>query len=252
MEKDIILEKKKLMDLAERSYGQNCYTFTGFLGLSEQSVFWDNVGELEYAGFSFFGGMENSERKMLRFGKKDELGYEEEFPICCIHVMPEMAKFADQLSHRDFLGALMNLGIERSILGDLLVKEKEAFLFCNQNMAEYICTNLDKVKHTSVRCRLVENPAELPKQEPSMEQIQVPSLRIDACIAKVYRLSRTQVVEFFRADKVFVDGRLCENNSRNMKAGEVINLRGYGKFIFTGEMHETRKGKLSIEVGVYR
>lgn len=250
--KEIAQQKKRLLDMAERSYRQNCYVFSGFLGLSEQTVFWDNVRDLEYAGYTFFGGIDSAERKMVRFGNSKEFGYEEEFPIVCIHIRPLLPKFADQLGHRDFLGALMNLGIERSTLGDLQIGEKEAFLFCHQNMAEYICSNLDKVKHTSVKCEVVSDAALLPKQEPSYEQIQVASVRIDACIAKVYHLSRTEVVEHFRQGKVFVDGRLCENNARTLKGTEVINLRGFGKFIYVGEERETKKGKLSVTVGVYR
>ena len=51
---------------------------------------------------------------------------------------------------------------------------------------------------------------------------------------------------------VYVDGRLCENNSRQLKGGETVNLRGYGKFLFTGERRETRKGKLSVKVLLYQ
>jgi len=250
--KDLAIQKKRLADLAARSFRTNSFVFTGFLGLSEQTAFWETSKELSYAGYELFGGTENAERKMIRFGKEEELGYSEEFPILCIHIKPLLPKFAEKLGHRDFLGALMNLGIERSTLGDLQIGESEAFLFCQESMAEYICDNLDKIKHTNVKCVVVSDPADFPKQEPVMEQLQLPSLRIDACIAKVYHLSRTDVIEEFRSGKVFVNGRLCENNSRNLKEGEVVNLRGYGKFIFVGDAHETRKGKLSVTVGVYR
>ncbi len=82
--------------------------------------------------------------------------------------------------------------------------------------------------------------------------IQVSSLRVDGVLAKVYNMSREKSLELFRAGKVYVDGRLCENNSRLLKAGETVNARGYGKFALTGEPRETRKGKLAVSAAVYR
>ncbi len=70
-------------------------------------------------------------------------------------------------------------------------------------------------------------------------------------IAKVCNQSREKCLELFRTGKVFIDGRLCENNSRLLKAGETVNVRGCGKFRLEGEPRETRKGKLSLEAAVY-
>ena len=90
------------------------------------------------------------------------------------------------------------------------------------------------------------------QEEPESRNVQVTSPRVDALISKVYGMSRSDCLELFRTGRVFVDGRLCENNARNLKGGEKINARGYGKFCLTGEVKETRKGKLSVEVLVYR
>lgn len=243
--------KSRLRDLAERSYRQNMYCFSGFLSLGEQDQLWSMEKELHYCNCQLWGGYEQAERKVARFGSAEELGYEEDYPMVCIHIKPLQAKFADTLSHRDFLGALMNLGIERSTLGDIRVGEKEAYLYCLSGMAEYICGHLDKVKHTSVKCVPVAETADIPQEEPQELVVQLPSLRIDACLAKVYNRSRGEILEAFQGGRVYVDGRLCENNSRMLKGGETVNLRGYGKFVFTGEQKETRKGKLSVKVLVY-
>lgn len=250
--KEIQQLKSRFKDLADRSYRQNVYCFSGFLGLSEQDLFWTMERELHYCRYSLWGGYEGAERKMVRFGSPEELGYEEEYPIVCVHIMPVLAKFADALSHRDFLGALMNLGIERSTLGDIRVGEKEAYLYCLSGMADYICEHLDQVKHTSVKCSVVTEMADVPQEEPQELEVQLPSLRIDVCLAKVYHQSREEILECFRSGRVYVDGRLCENNSRQLKGGETVNLRGQGKFIFTGELRETRKGKLSAKIQIYR
>lgn len=250
-EKEIQQLKNRFRDLGDKAFRQNMFTFTGFLGLSEQEIFWQVERELHFAGCKLFGGYQGAERVMVRFGNEEELGYEIPFPICCIHVRPLVAKFADRLSHRDFLGALMNLGIERSTIGDIKVGEGEAYLFCQESIAEYICENLGQIKHTHVKCEVTDESAEFAEEEPESRNIQVSSARVDAVIAKVYNKSRSDCLELFRTGKVFINGRLCENNSRLLKQGETVNARGYGKFIFAGEPRETRKGKLSIEVLVF-
>lgn len=250
--KEIQQLKSRIKDLADRSYRQNRYTFTGFLGLGEQDQFWRMERELQDCGFRLWGGYEQAERKVIRLGSPELLGYEEEFPIVCIQIAPLQAKFADELSHRDFLGALMNLGIERGTLGDIRVGEKEAYLYCLVNMAEYICGHLDRVRHTSVKCVQVAESADIQKEEPREMVVQLSSPRIDACLARVYNRSRGEILEAFQSGKVYVDGRLCENNSRQLKGGETVNLRGQGKFLFTGEQRETRKGKLAVKIWIYQ
>ena len=251
-EKEIQQLKNRFRDLADRAYEQSMFTFTGFLGLSEQDAFWQMEQELRFAGYTIYGGSDTADRRMIRFGNVSELGYEVEFPIACIHIRPLIAKFADKLSHRDFLGALMNLGIERSTIGDIMVGDGEAFLFCQDTIVEYICQNLEQIKHTHVRCSVTEDYEEIPREEPELKAIQVSSARVDAVIAKVYNKSRGDCLELFRTKRVFINGRLCENNSRLLKQGETVNARGYGKFVYVGEPRETRKGKLSVEVAIYR
>ncbi|MBR6478440.1 MAG: hypothetical protein IKS85_08330 [Lachnospiraceae bacterium] len=243
---------KRLRDLADRAYRQGLFTFTDFCGLAEADVFWQSESELRSVGYKVYGGRENADRVMIRFGNPEELGYETEFPIQCIHVEPLNSKFADDLSHRDFLGALMNLGIERRTLGDIIVGEKQAWLFCLADVTEFICENLTKVKHTNVKCQVAESFAEIAEEEPKRELLQVQSPRADSVIAKAYGLSREESLNLFRTGKVFIAGRSCENNSRLLKAGETVNARGFGKFVYLGEKGETRKGKLNVEVAIYR
>lgn len=252
IEKELQQLRNRFRDLAAKSFQQGIYTFSGFLGMSEQDVFWQEEKELRYAGCSLSGGCEGADRVVARFGNPQELGYETAFPIACIRISPLSRKFADELSHRDFLGALMNLGIERSTLGDIKVGENQAYLFCLDSMAEFICENLGQVKHTCVQCTLSEGMEGSFLEEPAPVQIHVQSLRADAVLAKVYDMSREKSLDLFRAGRVYVDGRLCTNNSRQLKSGETVNARGYGKFILTGEPRETKKGRLAVEAAVYR
>lgn len=251
-EKELQQLKNRFHELADKSFQQGIFLFTGFLGLSGQDVFWREEPSLRYAGCTVCGGRREAERVMVRFGNAEGFGYEVPFPIDCIHISPLMSKFADDLSHRDFLGALMNLGIERSTIGDIKVSDGEAYLFCVDSMTEFICENLTQVKHTHVRCTVTDDPGQIPEEKPERICIQVQSLRADAVLAKAYNLSREKSLELFRSGRVFVNGRLCENNSRLLKDGETLNARGFGKLKIEGDVRETRKGRLAVELAVYR
>ncbi|MCR4618803.1 MAG: hypothetical protein K5669_11550 [Lachnospiraceae bacterium] len=249
---DISVLQNRLRDLADRSYNQNIYTFSSFLSLGELDAYYKIEKELSFASPALLGGYKDAERCLIRFGSVEALGYEQPAPIVCIHITPLMEKFADKLSHRDFLGALMNLGIERDVLGDIKCGEKEGYLFCLDSISEYICDNLDKVKHTNVKCTVVEEMAALPEEEPAEITVLVSSERVDGIISKVCKLSRSESLDLFREGKVYINGRLCENNSKAASAGDVINARGYGKFTILDNPQLTKKGKLSLRINVFR
>lgn len=245
------LLKKRFRELGEKCYQKGQYTFTGFLSPTDLSCFYEIERELSYVPYTVWGGSELCERVMIRFGSEEELGYTEEFPISCIWVKPLMDKFADNLTHRDFLGALMNLGIERSTLGDILLVENSACIFCMSNMETFIIENLGKVKHTSVMCEKARAVPALREEDKQEIKIQISSERIDAVVSRVYKLSRSEAAEHFRQKKVFVNGRQCENNSQLLKSGDVISVRGYGKFEYSGPQSMSKKGKINAVVLYY-
>lgn len=243
--------KRRILDLANRCYQQNQYTFSGFLNVGEQALVFEMERELSFVPWTLYGGGIYCERRMLRFGSEEMLGYAENFPVCCLTARPRAPKFADDLSHRDFLGALMNLGIERDVLGDIIVKDNTGYIFCEDAMAEFLLEHLDKVKHTSICCeKMRECPAEA-APEFAKESFVVSSGRCDSVIAKAYGLSRSQSVGLFRTKKVFVNGRQYENNSGVLKKDDIVSVRGFGKFVFCGLLKETKKGRIRVEIKKY-
>ncbi|MCD8365313.1 MAG: YlmH/Sll1252 family protein [Clostridiales bacterium] len=240
--------KRRILDLANRCYRSNVYTFSGFLSQGDQALFYEMEREVSFVPWSLFGGGEDCERRMLMFGSEEQLGYEEEFPISCLVVKPLMQKFADDLTHRDFLGALMNLGIERDVLGDIIVKGNVGYVFCEDAMAAFLREHLDKVKHTSVICGITKECPPAARPELSAEELVVSAGRCDAVVAKVYNLPRSQSVRLFQAKKVFVNGRQYENNSGVLKPGDVVSVRGLGKFVFDGILSETKKGRIRVKI----
>ncbi len=250
MNSDVDILKRHFAELARRAAGGAYYTFTDFLGLAEQSAFREIERELPVR-YKSYGGAEGAERVIIRFGDEDEIGYDAEYPIACIKVEPVAPKFADKLTHRDFLGALLNLGIERAVLGDIIVTDSTAYVFALEGIAEYILSSLARVKHTDVKLSLVESipTGELYKTE--VHRITAEGERLDAIIAKVYSLSRSDAQALFKRRLVYADGRLIESASYRPKPDEKISVRGLGRMIYKGVDGTTRKGKLAIFVDVY-
>lgn len=247
-ENDLI--HKRLTELAEKSFKSNCFTFTDFLGMSELAVFYENERSLKYASPAVFGGHEGFERGIVRFGNPEELGYEEEWPAVLIKISPAADKFADDLTHRDFLGALMSLGVERSVIGDIVVDGRCAYVFCLERIADFLCDGLSSVRHTTVhavRTAISEVPA-FTEATSSERRIQVSSERLDAVIAHVMNISRSVALEYFRQQKVFVNGRLMENTSYLLKNEDAVTVRGFGRFRFKGIEGVSRKGKLNVVI----
>lgn len=248
-ERDIQQLKNRLIELADKAYSRNIYTYTPFLGLAEQQAYYGVERQVSYAGVSMEGGAPLCERKIIRFG---DPGYEEAFPIVRLEIRPKTPKFAENLTHRDFLGAVMNLGIERDVVGDIfLPDEKSALLFCHENIADYIVENLDRVRHTNVACKRAKGEIALESAEPERISVTVASPRADGVISKVYNLSREESRELFNNGRIFINGIQTQNLSCQLKEEDAVTVRGFGKFIYYGQTGVSKKGKDRVEVGVF-
>lgn len=235
--------KKRLADLASQSYAKNIYTFSDFLSESQ-------LAELEFFKLQTekaeFGGCEFASRKMLRFGS-DCFG-SEEFPITILHIFPKSKKFAVEISHRDILGAVMSLGIVREKVGDIFTDSKDAYVVCESKIAKYICENLESVARNTVEIAIATEIPNSFMPKTQTVKISVSTARVDSVICKLYNLSREGVLELFQTLKVSLNSKSCENNSKVLKSGDVVSIRGFGKFKFIGESGVSKKGKTYCEI----
>jgi RNA-binding protein YlmH len=249
-EKEELLFKKRLLDLARTAYNKNLNTYTDFLTLNEVSIFHSIKPELPNINCELFGGFDSAERKILCFcgdsSVKAFSGY-----IACLKIIPLNKKYSDDFNHRDFLGSIMNLGIERGKIGDILVKEKEGYVYCEAKLSAFLTDNLQKIKHTNIRCEVLEKDA--PAISVDFKEIKgsVASPRLDAVIALAFQSSRSSILSLISGGKVFVDGRLVESNSYQLKENETVSVRGYGKFIYKGLENQTKKGRYYVSLLKY-
>lgn len=242
---------KHLSDLQEAAWNRNIVTFSDFCGLNELNIFYSSRADFSSVKTVTSGGYDTAERQMIAF-IPDALSYEWKFPILAVNIRPLNAKFADVLTHRDYLGSLMNLGVDRSRIGDIAVMDNySACVFCEEKLAGYLSTELTRVKHTSVVCT-VSDPEEI-SYTPKTEEIggTVASVRLDSLIALAFHMSRSAVIPLIEGGRTFINGRLSTSNGARLKEGDIISVRGQGRFCLGALEGTTKKGRQFVRLRRY-
>ena len=243
--------KHHLLDLARQAESRSMYTFSGFLGLAEQDTYVRMAPELSFIGHTLYGGSEAAERQIAVFGSEADFGYPPEYPIAVLSVTPAAEKYAEALTHRDYLGAILSLGIERELIGDIIIRDKHAWFYALDSIADFLADSLTSVKHTTVVCR--REIGLVPELAPILEtlSVNVASERIDAVISALTGLSRNHVGELFTKERVTLNGRIILKESTALKEGDVLSARGFGKYIYDGITGRSRKDRLYVSLRKY-
>lgn len=250
MEKEELLLRKRLADLSSQAFQRDIVVFSDFLNLNELNVLHSLPKNLLSSRYETFGGYESSERQMAAF-LPETLYYEYTYPFQAIVIRPLNAKFAEKLTHRDYLGSIMNLGVDRSKFGDIIVKEDSAVVFVCGEIAGYVSDNLSRIRHTAVTCEKVEITDF--SYEPEFTEVKgtVPSIRLDTVMSVAFPMSRNKLTAYIEGGKVFVNGKLVTGNGYRLEEGDLISVRGMGRIAYQGILSETKKGRYYISVRKY-
>ena len=251
MEKEEQIFRNRMRELAETAYRRDIPTHTGFLNLNEQTVFCSAAGSFPPVKYEMTGGYEAAERKVVCFLPSYEEVLQEP-PCDCLKLSAKQKKFAEELNHRDYLGAVMSLGIQREVIGDIMVSGTDAYIFVLKTMSSYLLEHLVSVRHTSVSAELCRDLSSLPPPAYTEVQGSVSSLRLDALTALAGRISRTKALELIEGEKVFINGQLMVSASRQVREGDILSVRGLGKFRFAGEGATTKKGRTMVTLWQYK
>ena len=172
--------------------------------------------------------------------------------LSCVKILARNEKFADEdLCHRDYLGALIGLGLKREAIDDLLVEGTKAFVFCSNEIADFIVSELGQVKHTDVDCTKV-SPDEC-DIEPVFDEVKVnvASERVDVVVAGVYNVSRTIAARLITSEYIKIDNVVAKNSGVKLKIGNKVSVRNHGKFIYDGIDGTSKKGRLYVKIRKY-
>lgn len=171
-----------------------------------------------------FGGFEDAERKMVAFIPEYE---DADFPICAIKITSPRIK---NLSHRDFLGSLLGLGIKREKCGDIIIGEDSCHILLHSDVASFAENSLAKVGREGVHTELVPL-SDIPLPQKTFKPITgtVSTLRLDAVVSLFTGKGRSRAAELVSGGLVFVNGICIQKNDMRLNDGDIISVRGKGK-----------------------
>lgn len=252
-EEDTLL-KKRLLELARQCDRKGIPVFSHFLNLNEQTVFHGLRAELPPVQVLLEGGYEAAERKIVCFLPVMENAAEylpSVLPVRAVWVRPKAPKFSQDCSHRDYLGAVLNLGIDRNQIGDILVEGQEAWILCREQIASFITDQLTQVRHNVVICQTV--PLERLHYTPRYKEVtgSIASLRLDSLVSLAFGLSRSKAAERVKEEQVFVNGKLTVSSAFEPAEGDLISVRKLGKFRYKGFVNKTKKGRDYVALEVF-
>lgn len=200
----------------------------------------------------FWGGTEEAERAVAYF-VPEYMTREELFDGGVIACLRGSFYQENALSHRDVLGALMGAGLRRDAVGDIYVREKCCEFFVLAELKQYLLDNLTAAgRHALKLTELPPDAVRRPKQEWKEQRVSVASLRLDGVLAGVFRLSRSAAADAIRAGLAAVNSMTCQKPDRAVEAGDELSLRGHGKAKILELGGTTRRGRLSVRVGIYQ
>ena len=243
----------KIMDKIKFCETRNKIQSTSFLDLSEQRIIERFLKSQRINNYLFVGGYEEAERKVVLFYPEkminliDKLNLNEYIKVIRITIPNEMQ---GEYSHRNYLGGLMKLGIEREKVGDILVDEKGADILVQPELVKFLLEELknltrfskSKVEQIDLKdLKTIEKKTEIFK-------ITVASMRIDNVVSELARCSRGKANEILAQDRVLVNYETIQKQSKEIKEDDTITIRGKGRFIIKNIVGNTRKGRLFVEV----
>lgn len=238
--------------LCEESY---LITNTNFLDIYQQSSVIEYLRNKKGIRFDFYGGFEDSERKIALFFPEyaESLEYIKEnselSPITSIRISKD--DFST-LSHRDYLGAVMGLGIKREAVGDIFVTEKGCTMAVIKSVAPFIKENLISVGRGSVKVEINESFEDVHNNSTfETKRCYVSSMRLDGVLSAAFAISRNTAVEAIRKGVVLLNGIVVQKPDARVPFGSKLVIHGKGKVMVDEDAGVTKKGRQAFIIRKY-
>lgn len=236
---------KRLLDLEDQVDRQQIPFVTPFLTCDQQEIARQVVGER--CLLASWGGYDAAEYCRMHVA-----------PLWCtqerdFEVVLLKGQYADkyhQLSHRDVLGALMNLGIERNVFGDILVEDGNIYLFCTESIALYLIQNLTQIGRAKVTFSRCEDTLTRDVKIEWRTEV-ISSMRFDTVVASITHLSRRKAQELIQSGQVKLNHVTLEETASLCNNDCTVSVRGYGRFLVHDTLRRTQKNNAVVEIGRY-
>ncbi len=243
MESELLIAR--INDTFEIALKTNKPKFFGFLSREQVSLA-EQILKKRNAEFMLWGGFSSAQRQILLC--KPDWCDDVDFPISAVTFT---FRGEDKLHHRDFLGALMSLGITRESVGDILVEDGRAVVFLKNEVLPFVVSNVDKIGRVGVNLS-VGFSEPLPENDKLItSSVTVSSLRLDCVVSALAPVSRGKADEMIQLGLVSVNSLVCEKNTKQISSGDVITIRSKGKFIIESTVMKTKKDRTVLEFKKY-
>lgn len=245
------------MDKIKICRTRNKIVHTEFLSIYEKQIIQKELNRNKIKNYIFFGGYEGAEGEILviypeKLGKDiAEKNLENILKAIKIKLPKELE---GKYNHRDYLGCVMKTGLNRNRIGDIIVHEDGAYIIVLKENAEYIAEFLKGIiKFSKSQIEVVEY-YEIKTKEIELEekQITVASMRLDNIVAETIKISRSKTEKLIKEEKVFINTKVETKGAKNVGSGDVLAIRGKGKFIIGEILGNNKKGKIIVEVKKYK
>ena len=239
-------EARRMLDLAEQVVAGRPYRVTDFMspaGLVIADAVKANYPQLEVISG---GGYDGAERLRVAFVDRD-FGGDVDLGIAAVAVSWD-PRFR-LLTHRDVLGSLMGLGIERSHFGDIIMRPGGAQVILDRDIAELVQSNFTKIAMVTVATEPMDLSEIAPKEEKVKEiRTTVASMRLDAVASSGFSISRTKLVSAVNAGLLQVNWQPAKGPAQEVKEGDVISMRGRGRMVVEAVTGTSRKGRIGVSL----
>lgn len=252
-EKDDKILLSQILDKIEMVEKKNKIEYTDFLDLSQIELVQKFINRIKIENYMSYGGFEQAERKMFVI-------YPEKFNSTVVEknlsniVQIIRIELPDDLkgkyTHRDYLGAVIKLGIERKEVGDIIVDSNGADIIIDKDVSKFLVENLGSLTRFSKSTITVQNIEDLRPVEIKKEEIEiiVSSLRLDNVISELARCSRNKALDIINTERVFVNFECETKKTKQIKPGDMVTIRGKGRFFIKEIVGQTRSGRTVIKI----
>lgn len=225
-------------------------TSTGILDSHEQSVARGAVMHASGVRTIAYGGYGDAERRMLVFVPSDLPLSDDEATEGLLRVLRvTTAPGSRSLTHRDYLGSILSLGIERRLIGDILVRDDGADIFIVPEIEEYLMREYSRAGRTEVKTEALDvHEAIIPESRFEIIRDTVSSVRLDSVVSSAFRISRSNAAEAIRRGMVSVDHIECVKTDARVDEGSVIVMRGRGKAVLEEIGSESKNKRIWIRI----
>ena len=223
--------------------------FSDFLGGAELATIADKAVIPVNYNVAYYGGYRDAEKKIMGVFPDWEEPDFNMYPIVCLKII---GGYTRKLNHRDYLGTIMSLGITPQKLGDIVVCDDFAYVMLQADVAEYVKDNLHKIGNRGVKVELMTDLGEITIERKYKTIGAVcASSRLDAVVGAATNISRSQSATLINGGKVKLNHREIQETAKSVKEGDLLSIRGYGRFLVHSFDGETRKQRLHITLKQY-